>query len=138
MTDHRPLIPILNSYTLDAIENSRLQRLKEKISPYIFTAVWRVREPLMNDDNPTRPFESVSADFLLLQGSLSSSSSIACQDGLLSHPAKGDTTASNTIRIFCRYFREVGVPLRLRTDGGPQFTSAEFKDFMKRWGVRHM
>ncbi|XP_064105993.1 uncharacterized protein LOC135215363 [Macrobrachium nipponense] len=51
MTDHRPLIPILNSYTLDAIENSRLQRLKEKISPYIFTAVWRADESPAQDPN---------------------------------------------------------------------------------------
>ncbi|XP_068227654.1 uncharacterized protein [Palaemon carinicauda] len=96
------------------------------------------QEPLLNDDNPTRPFESVSADFFVVAGK----SFLVVVDRLSGWPVvvpcKGDTTASNTIRIFCRYFREVGVPLRLRTDGGPQFTSAEFKDFMKRWGVRHM
>ncbi|XP_068230979.1 uncharacterized protein [Palaemon carinicauda] len=54
MTDHRPLIPILNSYTLDAIENSRLQRLKEKISPYIFTAVWRAGKLLCVPDALSR------------------------------------------------------------------------------------
>ncbi|XP_068210325.1 uncharacterized protein [Palaemon carinicauda] len=41
MTDHQPLILILNSYTLDAIENSCLQCLKEKILPCNFTAMWR-------------------------------------------------------------------------------------------------
>lgn len=35
MTDHRPLIPILNS---TAVVNPRLQ---EKASPYLFIAVWR-------------------------------------------------------------------------------------------------
>ncbi|XP_076060283.1 uncharacterized protein LOC143036605 [Oratosquilla oratoria] len=40
--------------------------------------------------------------------------------------------------MFCNYFREVGVPLRLRTDGGPQFTSQEFRSFAARWGVRHI
>lgn len=40
-TDHRPLVPILNHYSLDTVEDPRLQRLKEKISPYLFTAVWR-------------------------------------------------------------------------------------------------
>lgn len=40
--------------------------------------------------------------------------------------------------MFCCYFREVGVPLRLRTDGGPQFTSQEFRSFADRWGVRHI
>ena len=27
--------------------------------------------------------------------------------------------------------------MRLRTDGGPQFASKEFRDFLHRWGVRH-
>ncbi|KAK7069275.1 hypothetical protein SK128_016166 [Halocaridina rubra] len=40
LIDHCPLIPILNSYTLDAVENSCLPRFKEKVSPYIYTAVW--------------------------------------------------------------------------------------------------
>ena len=40
-TDHRPLIPILNSYTLDQIENPRLQRLSLKLRPYQLTATWR-------------------------------------------------------------------------------------------------
>ncbi|XP_068235531.1 uncharacterized protein [Palaemon carinicauda] len=282
MTDHRPLIPILNHYTLDAVENPRLQRLKEKISPYLFTAVWQAgkqlsipdalsqapvsqptpeddttcadvathvryivnvnaviaeedstpqdadrtlqelraaaradssenlstdgdlvlygarivvpaalrrrtlarlhdshrgveatkrrarqtvfwpginsditstvracescqmlqpslqQEPLLNDDHPTRPFESVSADFFSVAGK----SFLVVTDRLSGWPVvvpcKGDTTASNTIRIFCRYFREVGVPLRLRTDGGPQFASKDFQDFMMRWGVHHI
>ena len=32
---------------------------------------------------------------------------------------------------------DYGVPARLRSDGGPQFTSKEFKDFMNNWGVDH-
>ncbi|XP_045105474.1 uncharacterized protein LOC123500985 [Portunus trituberculatus] len=54
MTDHRPLVPILNAYTLDAIENPRLQRLKEKISPYLFTAVWRAGKLLRIPDALSR------------------------------------------------------------------------------------
>ncbi|XP_068224072.1 uncharacterized protein [Palaemon carinicauda] len=282
MTDHRPLIPILNHYTLDAVENPRFQCIKEKISPYLFTAVWQAgkqlsipdalsrapvsqptpedditcadvathvrfilnvnaviteedstpqdadrtlqelraaaradssenlstdgdlvlygarivvpaalrrrtlarlhdshrgveatkrrarqtvfwpgidsditstvgacepcqmlqpslqQEPLLSDDHPTRPFESVSVDFFIVAGK----SFLVVTDRLsgwpVMVPCKGDTTASNTIRIFCCYFREVGVPLRLRTDGGPQFASKDFQDFMMRWGVHHI
>ena len=311
MTDHRPLIPILNHYTLDAVENPRLQRLKEKVSSYMFTAVWRAgkqlhlpdalsrapvsrptqednifcaeseaflrtlitvnaltseetsppqtadrtlqdlcraaqadpayarlkdcvttgfpsnrydlhsdllpfwklrdnlstdgdlvlygarivvpaalrrrtltrlhdshrgveatkrrakqtvfwpgidsdisstvaacepcqvlqpslqQEPLHNDDHPDRPFESVSADFFAVAGK----SFLVITDRLSGWPVVipcyNNTTASNTIRMFCRYFREVGVPLRLRTDGGPQFTSHDFQEFLQRWGVHH-
>ena len=54
VTDHRPLIPILNHYTLDAIENPRLQRLKEKLSAYQFTAKWRAGKQLSIPDALSR------------------------------------------------------------------------------------
>lgn len=40
MTDHKPLIPILNSYQLDQIENPRLQRLRAKLNRYNYDAKW--------------------------------------------------------------------------------------------------
>ncbi|XP_069993525.1 uncharacterized protein [Penaeus vannamei] len=77
------------------------------------------QEPLMCDDNSTWPFESASDDFFTISGK----SFLVIADRLSGWPVlvpcKGDTTALNTIRFFCRYFREVGVPLRLQTDGGP-------------------
>lgn len=39
-TDHRPLIPILNDYSLSDVENKRLQRLKMKLSGFTFVAHW--------------------------------------------------------------------------------------------------
>ena len=44
-----------------------------------------------------------------------------------------DTTSSATIRHFRRIFRDLGVPVRLRTDGGPQFASREFAEFLEQW-----
>ena len=40
MTDHKPLIPIMNDYALSEIENKFLQRLKMKMSGFQFTAHW--------------------------------------------------------------------------------------------------
>ena len=40
LTDHNPLLSILNSKRLDEIENPRLQRLRMKIVSYNFTAQW--------------------------------------------------------------------------------------------------
>ena len=40
ITDHHPLIPILNNYRLDEIENPRLQRMKTRIMAYNYTAEW--------------------------------------------------------------------------------------------------
>lgn len=40
ITDHKPLIPILNHYQLDQIENPRIQRLRAKLDRYAYTARW--------------------------------------------------------------------------------------------------
>ena len=40
ITDHHPLVPILNTHRLDKIENSRLQRIRTKIMAYNFTTEW--------------------------------------------------------------------------------------------------
>lgn len=96
------------------------------------------QEPLLSDEKPNRPFESVSADFFTTAGK----SFLVYVDRLSGWPvvvACGtDTTAAATIRHFCRIFRDLGVPVRLRTDGGPQFASHAFQDFLRRWGVRHI
>ena len=38
ITDHMPLVPILNVYTLDRLDNPRLLRLKLKMQRYSFQA----------------------------------------------------------------------------------------------------
>ena len=45
------------------------------------------------------------------------------------------TAVSRTLKaLFARY----GVPDVLVTDNGPQFASAEFVSFAKRWGFQHV
>jgi hypothetical protein len=41
VVDHQALVAILNNYTLDPVENPKIQRLKERLSPYVFHTVWR-------------------------------------------------------------------------------------------------
>ena len=40
ITDHNPLLPIINNRCLNEIENPRLQWLKSKLMAYNFTAEW--------------------------------------------------------------------------------------------------
>jgi hypothetical protein len=40
VTDHKPLVPILNSYSLDKLDNPRLLRLRLKMQHYAFVARW--------------------------------------------------------------------------------------------------
>ncbi|XP_045127700.1 uncharacterized protein K02A2.6-like [Portunus trituberculatus] len=95
------------------------------------------QEPRLCDDNPTRPFESISADYF----SVARKAFLVIADRLSGWPVVvscgADMTSAATIRHFCRLFRDLGVPVRLRTDGGPQFASWEFSTFLERWGVHH-
>lgn len=54
MTNYQPLFPILNTYTLGAVENTHLQWLKKKISPYLFTAKRRAGKTLCIPDDLSR------------------------------------------------------------------------------------
>jgi hypothetical protein len=40
ITDHRPLVPILNEYALDKLDNPRLLRLRLKMQRFSFSAKW--------------------------------------------------------------------------------------------------
>ncbi|XP_064081863.1 uncharacterized protein LOC135198221 [Macrobrachium nipponense] len=172
-TDHRPLVPIINSYTLDMVENPRLQRMKERMSQYQFTAVWRAGKSLCIPDALSRTPVSypTSEDMTGCAGVTAHVRSVinattASQDGDaptidadrtlqdMSIAAQADPTyvrlhdcissgfPTNRYDLHVSlspYWKlEVGVPLRLRTDGGPQFTSKEFADFTERWGVHHI
>ena len=95
------------------------------------------QEPLVTEEAPELPFESVSADFFSTAGK----SFLVYVDRLSGWPVVAqcgsDTTTTATIAFFRKFFRDLGVPVRLRSDGGPQFASREFADFLHRWGVRH-
>ena len=41
------------------------------------------------------------------------------------------------IRALTPWFADFGVPQRIRTDGGPQFRSKEFSEFLERWNIQH-
>ncbi|XP_041473613.1 uncharacterized protein K02A2.6-like [Lytechinus variegatus] len=48
------------------------------------------------------------------------------------------TTSERTIDLLRAIFARNGVPEQLVSDNGPQFTSAEFKDFVTRNGMKHI
>ena len=63
VTDHRPLIPIINQKSLADIENPRLQRLRARLTPYNIAAVWRAGKLHAIPDALSRaPVEDPEAD----------------------------------------------------------------------------
>ena len=49
----------------------------------------------------------------------------------------GSTTSRVLVQEMKAVFAKPGVPNVIVSDGGPQYTSAEFRDFMKHWQIEH-
>ena len=47
------------------------------------------------------------------------------------------TTSSHIVGILKKMCARYGIPAVLVSDGGPQFTSSQFKSFVKEWGINH-
>ncbi|XP_065189527.1 uncharacterized protein LOC135820143 [Sycon ciliatum] len=66
VVDHQPLVPILNTYTLDQVENPRLQHLTTKVQLYQFDVSWRKgSEHAFADALLRAPVQNPVADDLL-------------------------------------------------------------------------
>ena len=92
-----------------------------------------------SDPLPSRIFEDVSSDIFTVSGR----DFLVCVDRLSNWPVifqfpRGDTTSRHVIQCLREVFVTLGVPMRLWTDGGPQYRSREVAAFLKRWGVAHV
>ena len=93
------------------------------------------KEPMMHDQPPSRPFEDVSADLFGHAGK----SYLVYVDRLSGwikiSEFRHDPSSQQVISAIRKFFVDTGVPVRIRTDGGSQFSSSRFRQFLKRWGV---
>ena len=96
------------------------------------------QEPLQQDERPSRPFESVASDLCHVAGK----TFLVLVDRYSGWPIVSDcgrsATATVIIRLMKDAFTDKGVPVKLITDGGPQFSSREFKQFCGGWGITHV
>ncbi|XP_043240720.1 uncharacterized protein K02A2.6-like [Amphibalanus amphitrite] len=95
------------------------------------------KEPILQEQTPARVFEAASADFFQYAGH----TYLGYVDRLSGWPCVSDmshqATAKNFITALREMFSYTGVPVVLRTDGGPQFTAGLTRRFLEKWGVKH-
>ncbi len=89
----------------------------------------------MSDPAATRPFEDTSAD-LFSNGKHHYLVYVDRYSGWPTvHAWNADPTSQQVMNVLADDFAVYGVPIRIRTDGGPQFTSAAFNNFMDEWNI---
>ena len=95
----------------------------------------QAQEPMAEELKPTRIFQSVSADIF----SIGNMHFLVYVDAYSGYPMLaqnwGAFNSRQIINNIKYFFREMGIPCRLRSDNGPQFDSREFQTFLKDYGV---
>ena len=51
------------------------------------------------------------------------------------HFRPGQTTAPYLLAVLCNHFATFGIPEESSSDGGPQFESEAFRNFLRTWGI---
>ena len=92
---------------------------------------------MIPSEMPTRPWELVSTDlfsldgedFLLIVDSYSQYIEIA---------KLSNTSSKKVIECTKSVFARHGIPTTVKSDNGPQYTAAEYKEFSRTWGFKHI
>ncbi|QQP31428.1 Uncharacterized protein FKW44_025037 [Caligus rogercresseyi] len=89
----------------------------------------QAKEPLVQDEQPSRPGEAVAADLFLYEGR----EYLVITDKYSGWPevydcGKSGVNTKDVEKAIARWMAALGVPVRLTTDGGPQFKGEAFKE----------
>ena len=95
------------------------------------------KEPMISHERPTRAWESIAADLFVFHGkdylvTTDRYSNFFEVDRLYSK------TSADVIAKLKAHIARYGIPNKLVTDNGPNFTSQEFKQFTDRYNIEHV
>ncbi len=115
--------------------NSDIKSTVEACEPCQVHLPSQQKETMRSDPPAMRPFEDTSAD-LFSQGKCHYLVYVDRYSGWPTvHAWRADPTSQQVMNALTKDFATFGVPIRLRTDGGPQFTSAAFVKFLDDWNI---
>ena len=95
-------------------------------------------EPLILSKSPEWPFQQLCMDYFFIDLHaylvvVDRYSGWPC----IFHFKPGSATSANLLRVCRDIFITYGVPENIGSDGGPQLTSHDFKNFLLAWGIDH-
>ena len=94
------------------------------------------RETLQSVETPQTAWEQLGLDIF----SLRNTQYLLVIDYFSQFPVIKQLQSPHSVSVIKHLkdiFREIGVPRCIVSDGSTQFTSLEFKDFTKAWGIQH-
>ncbi|XP_055692769.1 uncharacterized protein K02A2.6-like [Lutzomyia longipalpis] len=86
---------------------------------------------------PEVPFEIVASDLFEFKGK-QYVLIVDSYSGYYDFKLLKSTTSAAVIKFMKEKFSDFGIPMEVHSDGGPQYSSREFKVFAKEWGFKHI
>ena len=96
------------------------------------------KEPIALKPKPQRPFQEIAADFCSHAGRQYLITVDCFSDWPEKMPMMTNTTTTKVLSSFKSSFCRTGVPDKVWTDQGPQFTSTAFQECARQWGFEHV
>jgi hypothetical protein len=95
------------------------------------------KEPMLAHDTPAQPWEVLSSDLFELEGN--SYILLADHYSKMMFVRGLKSTSCSEVVKFCKdLFAVHGIPKRLYSDNGPQYSAAEFRNFALTWEFEHI
>jgi len=95
------------------------------------------KEPMMSHELPERAWEVVSTDIFELKGH-HFIIAVDHYSDFFEMERLSNESATQVIKFLKNVFSRHGIPTKLISDNGPQYSSEEFRDFAKKWSYTHI
>lgn len=96
-------------------------------------------EPLQPHEIPTRPWQVIGTDLFTLDGSdYLIVADYYSKYTLIKSIPKGRSNSPTVVNLLKSIFSEHGIPERVISDNGPQYSSHIFKEFSQLWNFQHI
>jgi hypothetical protein len=95
-------------------------------------------ESIESDKPPTRPFQETAVDIFQFAGYHYLVFVDRFSGWIEVSKFNKSPSAEMVIAILRRYLIQFGIPNKMRSDGGTQFTAEVMKKFMQNWGINHV
>ncbi|CAA9998761.1 unnamed protein product, partial [Nesidiocoris tenuis] len=93
-------------------------------------------ERITSSEVPSRPWQIVASDIF----SFNQKEFLVIADeysGFFDFVEVPSCTSASVIRHLKRWFSMFGIPDQINSDGGPQYSSQQFKQFVESWNIHH-
>ena len=112
-----------------------IARKRQSCQSCDITAPSQSSEPPITPETPEYPFQHVATDYFTLGGH----NFLLVVDRFSNwlQVYRGDGGSSNLIRLLGDLFHSFGISESLTSDGGPQYTAEETREFLRKLGVKH-